>query len=166
MRLSTADWLFGYRILSPMKIRVVVFSWMLASSGSQATAQTKVDLKTQSKSVDFSGASSTKPLKAGSTLPATCSVGELFFLTSGNAVTSLYVCAATNAWMAPGTASVFGRTGAVTAQSGDYTFSLIGGTAAKSQLPSIALYTDSPPASQGFASVATNWLGFDSTGDK
>ena len=157
---------YSYQILIPMKIRVVVFSWMLASSGLQTTAQTRVDLKTQSKSVDFSGASTTKPLKAGNSLPATCSVGELFFLTSGSAGTSVYVCSATNAWMVPGTASVFGRTGAVTAQSGDYTFSLIGGTAVKSQLPSIAMYTDSPPASPGFASAATNWLGFDSTANK
>ncbi len=44
----------------------------------------QVDLKTQSKSIDFSGSTSTKPLKAGISLPPTCSVGEWFFLTSGS----------------------------------------------------------------------------------
>ncbi len=149
-----------------MKIRVVVFSWMLAYSGLRTTAQTRVDLKSQSKSVDFSGASSTKPLRAGSSLPATCSVGELFFLISGSAGANIYFCPTTNTWTVPGTASVFGRTGAVTAQSGDYTFPQIGGTAVKSQLPASAMFTDSPPASPGFASAATNWLGFDSTANK
>ena len=149
-----------------MKIRVVVFGWMLAFSASQTTAQTKVDLKTQSKSVDFSGSTSTKPLKAGISLPPTCSVGELFFLTSGSSGFNIYICSATNAWTVPGTASVFGRTGAVAAQSGDYTFSQIGGTAGKSQLPSSAMYTDLLLASPGFASAAANWLGFDSTANK
>jgi hypothetical protein len=149
-----------------MKIRVVVFSWMLASSGLQTIAQTRVDLKTQSKSVDFSGVSFTKPLKAGSSLPGTCSVGELFFLTSGTPGSNIYTCSAANAWTGTATVTVFGRTGDVVAQNGDYTFSQIGGTAVKSQLPSTAVFTDSPPASPGFASAATNWLGFDSTANK
>lgn len=38
--------------------------------------------------------------------------------------------------------SVFGRTGAVTKQTGDYLFSDIGGTASKSQLPASTVYTD------------------------
>ena len=139
---------------------------MLASSASQTTAQTRVDLKTQSKSVDFSGASSTKPMRLGASLPATCSAGELFFLTSGSPGANVYLCPTANVWTPAGTASVFGRTGAVAAQSGDYTFSQIGGAAAKSQLPPSAMYNDAPLASPGFASAATNWLGFDSTANK
>jgi hypothetical protein len=41
-----------------------------------ARAQTLVDLRTQSKSVDFSGANTTKPFKSGTVLPATCTVGD------------------------------------------------------------------------------------------
>jgi hypothetical protein len=88
-------------------------------------------------------------LKAGSSLPGTCSVGELFFLTRGTPGSNIYTCSAANAWTGAATA-VFGRTGAVVAQNGDYTFSQIAGIAAKSQLPSTAVFTDSPPASPGF----------------
>src|SRR5471032_998581 len=50
-----------------------------------ATAQTRVDLRTQSRNVDFSAATSTKPSKTGTTLPATCSVGETFLKTNAAA---------------------------------------------------------------------------------
>jgi hypothetical protein len=42
---------------------------VLAATGE---GQTLVDLRTQTKSVDFSGATSTKPMQTGSSLPATC----------------------------------------------------------------------------------------------
>src|SRR5579871_4340859 len=61
-------------------------------------AQTLIDLRTQSKSVDFSGAATTKPVKAGVALPATCSVAELFLKTDAPAGANLYVCASTNTW--------------------------------------------------------------------
>ena len=62
------------------------------------TAQTQVDLRTQSKSVDFSGAVATKPAKAGTTLPANCSTGEVFFKLDASAGQNLYLCAAVNTW--------------------------------------------------------------------
>jgi hypothetical protein len=149
-------------------------------------SQTQVDLRSQGRNVDFSGASRTKPSKAGATLPATCGVGELFFLTTAPAGQNLYSCGSTNSWSAvsaplPGflqgltgtqgsakvlqlfgggsvnsndcakfdswgnlvsaggpcassaVTAVFGRTGAVAAQNGDYSFSLISGTAGISQ---------------------------------
>src|ERR1051326_1162930 len=61
-------------------------------------AQTKVDLETQSKNVDFSGMLSTKPFKSGTTIPATCTVGETFFKTDAPAGANVYGCTATNAW--------------------------------------------------------------------
>jgi hypothetical protein len=63
-----------------------------------ALAQTRVDLQNQSKTVDFTAASFTRPVKTGSTLPATCSVGDLFFNTGSGAGTNLYGCVATNTW--------------------------------------------------------------------
>ena len=63
-----------------------------------ASAQTAVDLKTQSKDVDFSGATSTKPLQSGTALPATCSTGQLFFLTSAPSGANIYACTAQNTW--------------------------------------------------------------------
>ncbi len=61
-------------------------------------AQTVIDLRTQSKSVDFSQAISTRPSKTGGTLPATCLTGETFFKTDASAGQNLYGCVATNLW--------------------------------------------------------------------
>jgi hypothetical protein len=63
-----------------------------------ARAQNRIDLAQQSRHPDFSGASSTKPLKTGATIPPTCSVGEMFFYTSAPAGQNVYLCAATNTW--------------------------------------------------------------------
>ncbi len=63
-----------------------------------ASAQTLVDLRTQTKSVDFTGATTTKPFKSGTTLPATCGVGEAFFKSNAAAGSNWYACTAVNAW--------------------------------------------------------------------
>jgi lysophospholipase L1-like esterase len=67
-----------------------------------AMSQTRVDLRTQAKSVDFSGASSTKPSQTGTVLPATCSVGQTFFNTAAPAGQNLYACTAVNVWTVEG----------------------------------------------------------------
>ena len=63
-----------------------------------ASAQTQVDLRSQSKSVDFSGANPTKPMAAGTALPATCSTGQMFFVTTASAGQNVFGCTATNIW--------------------------------------------------------------------
>jgi hypothetical protein len=70
--------------------------WMAAAGLLQG--QTQVDLRTQSKAVDFRTASSTKPVKSGPDLPATCDEAEMFFLTTAPAGLNLYGCSATNTW--------------------------------------------------------------------
>jgi hypothetical protein len=67
---------------------------------------TTIDLKAQSKNVDFTSASSTRPFKSGTALPATCSVGEMFYLTSATAGTNVYGCTAPNTWALEGGAGV------------------------------------------------------------
>ena len=64
--------------------------------------QTLVDLRTQTKSVDFSGAASTKPMQTGSSIPATCAVGQFYFLTSAPAGSNVYACDAVNVWTLEG----------------------------------------------------------------
>ena len=59
---------------------------------------TAVDLRTQTKDVDFSGALSTRPFQTGSALPANCSVGAMFYLTIAAAGSNLYACTAANIW--------------------------------------------------------------------
>ncbi|MCC6293393.1 MAG: hypothetical protein IT164_12145 [Bryobacterales bacterium] len=68
--------------------------------------QVRIDLRTQSRNVDFSAAATTKPFKMGGSLPAGCTVGETFFLTTAPAGTNLYGCPATNVWTQLGGSSV------------------------------------------------------------
>jgi hypothetical protein len=64
-----------------------------------AAGQTQVDLRTQTKSVDFTAAPSTRPVKTGTTLPAVCTTGDLFFKTNAPAGSNLYACVAANTWV-------------------------------------------------------------------
>src|SRR5579862_2840627 len=75
--------------------RAMVLSWVLIGV---VWAQTEVDLRTQSKNVDFSAAAATKPSKTGTTLPSVCSVGETFFRLDALPGANLYLCASTNSW--------------------------------------------------------------------
>jgi hypothetical protein len=69
-------------------------------------AQTRVDLRTQGKSVDFSGAISTKPSQTGAILPAACSVGQTFLNTAAQPGQNLFVCTAPNTWTSQGSAGL------------------------------------------------------------
>jgi hypothetical protein len=46
---------------------LIIFA-LIAGMGAIASAQTRIDLRTQAKSVDFSAAGSTKPSKMGTTM--------------------------------------------------------------------------------------------------
>ena len=95
--------------------RIVRSIMLLLAAIAFADGQTQVDLATQSKDVDFSGAISTKPAKAGTVIPTSCSVGEAFFKTNAPAGQNLYGCTSTNTWSLMG-----GTTGAPIASLGDF----------------------------------------------
>jgi hypothetical protein len=78
-----------------------------------AAAQTKVDLQNQSRGVDFSAATYTKPAKTGAALSASCSTGEAFVLTTAIAGANFYICTATNTWTLQGTSGPAGAQGPV-----------------------------------------------------
>lgn len=88
------------------------------------SAQTKVDLSNQSRNIDFSAATLTKPFKSGTVLPAACSTGEAFFKTNAAAGQNLYGCVATDTWMVLSGASssglppVSGQSGRVLSNNG------------------------------------------------
>jgi len=67
-----------------------------------AWSQTQIDLQAQSRNVDFSSAATTRPLKSGTALPATCTAGEMFFLTNAAQGSNLYGCATANNWSLEG----------------------------------------------------------------
>jgi hypothetical protein len=70
----------------------------LALAGVSLDAQTTIDARTQTKNIDFSGAVSTSPVKVGMVFPATCVVGQLFFLSNAPSGANLYACTGTNTW--------------------------------------------------------------------
>jgi hypothetical protein len=72
--------------------------FLLALASCLARGQTVIDLKTQTKSVDFTGAAYTKPFKSGSALPATCGTGEAFLNTGAPAGKNFYTCTSPNTW--------------------------------------------------------------------
>ena len=103
--------------MSNQSQKTVVVGLSLLLAAGLANAQTQVDLRSQSKSVDFSGAPFTRPVKIGTVLPSNCSVGELFFRINASPGGNLYGCAAANTWSQLGTepsSYVGGPTGAIT----------------------------------------------------
>jgi hypothetical protein len=85
---------------------LAVFACLTLSGNLAAFQATLVDLARQSQNADFSGFPFTKPFKAGTVLPATCSVGEMFFKIDAPAGQNVFGCAATNAWTLQGTGAV------------------------------------------------------------
>jgi hypothetical protein len=67
------------------------------SGGVTGAGQTRVDLSSQSKNVDFSQASSVRPFPTGASLPTMCSVGQMFFLTGSPL--AVHECLSPNTWM-------------------------------------------------------------------
>lgn len=51
---------------------------------------------------DISGHTSTAPIKKGTSLPATCAVGQLYNKTDATATSVIYACTSTNTWTAQG----------------------------------------------------------------
>jgi hypothetical protein len=97
-----------------------------------ANGQTQVDLRTQSKSVNFSGAISTQPFQSGTVLPATCLVDQAFFQTNAPAGLNLYGCTAVNAWTLLSAGILAGD---VTGSPGDSTVSKLQGRAVSTAVP-------------------------------
>jgi len=81
-------------------LRTCVFTTVsLSMSHSQTSAQTtQVDLRSQTKGVDFSKAASTKPFKMGVVFPWSCAVGDTFFKSDAPAGQNIYSCTAPGVW--------------------------------------------------------------------
>ncbi len=80
------------------KNKLSKLSVLLAAGAAVIYGQTQVDLKTQSKTVDFSNAPETRPVKTGTVLPAACNQGDLFYLTTAVPGANVYGCVAVNTW--------------------------------------------------------------------
>ncbi len=75
------------RILALLSLPVALSAQTLVNGGRQITG-----------TWDAAGAASTRPAKTGSSLPASCAVGEQFFKTDATAGQNLYLCTAANTW--------------------------------------------------------------------
>ncbi len=98
--------------------RLILITLPIAAFG-----QTQVDLHTQSKSVDFTSAIFTRPVKTGTTLPGSCTTGDLFFNTAAPAGSNLYGCVSANTFVllsggSGGGGSVVWQTGGTTTATG------------------------------------------------
>ena len=91
------------------KYHLVSVLWLISSMN----GQNLVDLRTQTKNVNFSGAASTIPAQTGTTLPATCTPGQLFFNTGSTPGQNLYACAPANTWTVLGGSSGSGTKGTI-----------------------------------------------------
>ncbi len=59
---------------------------------------TIINLATQGRNADFSNLPVTRPVTVGTTLPATCVVGQMFFNSAAAAGQNLYACTSVNNW--------------------------------------------------------------------
>jgi hypothetical protein len=71
---------------------------LLGIEASWLPAQTLIDLRSQSKDVDFSAAVSTRPMQTGAILPARCVIGRTFYKSNAAPGANLYGCTALNTW--------------------------------------------------------------------
>jgi hypothetical protein len=74
---------------------IIAMLFALTPAFSQITT---LNLGTQGRNADFSNLSFTRPVTVGTSLPATCQVGQLFFNSVAAAGSNLYGCTATNTW--------------------------------------------------------------------
>jgi hypothetical protein len=73
-------------------------AWAMAFVCVLATGQTRIDMYSQAKNIDFSRATSTRPFPVGSALPSVCAAGETYFKSDAPAGRNLYLCTGTNVW--------------------------------------------------------------------
>src|SRR5450755_548418 len=80
---------------------------LLAIFAGYALGQTTtINLATQGRNFDFSSAPYTRPASVGTALPATCTVGQMFFNISAPAGQNLYGCSSINAWTVVGNSNL------------------------------------------------------------
>lgn len=83
-----------------MKNHLIACMVAVVIAACELGAQTRIDLRNQSKLMDFSQADATKPMRTGNALPSTCLSGELFLLLTGPVGTNVFACISPNVWVA------------------------------------------------------------------
>ncbi len=86
------------RTLRGMSISRILLFVTFAGVGALYGQLTQLDLRMQSRDVDFSGASATRPFKSGTGLPSSCGQGEMYYRLDAAAGMNVYGCTAANSW--------------------------------------------------------------------
>ena len=99
-------------LVNIVKSAIIFLLFVFLSSVS--SAQTQIDLSSQSRNVDFSGARSVIPFPTGTALPPTCTPGAVFFKTNAQAGANIYACSSQDVWTLQGPASSSATWGNIT----------------------------------------------------
>lgn len=89
------------RILKLVRFLVTLLPVVVAT----CQGQVRIDLRTQSKSVDFGGASRTRPFQTGGVLPSACQEGDVYYLTTAPEGQNVHLCQAAGQWAKIATAA-------------------------------------------------------------
>ena len=107
-------------------LRAVFCTLALMGGVIPSPGQTLINLATQGRNADFTGQPYTRPMKTGTSLPATCTVGDMYFNLGAAAGKNLYACTGTNTWTLQAGTNTTIAAGSVTPgtfQAGPYDFS-------------------------------------------
>lgn len=86
--------------VSGRRSSIAVAMLVLTVFCSVSAAQTMLDMRSQARNLDFSGATWTRPIPVGTTLPAACAKGQMYFKADALPGRNLFLCSATNLWSA------------------------------------------------------------------
>ncbi len=108
--------LTSMRIFRSLPLAGIPLLTFLGGAGALHGQLTQLDLRLQSRDVDFTGASATKPFKSGTGLPSSCGQGEMYYRQDASAGMNVYGCTAANSW----TLEQGGATASMASQLGDF----------------------------------------------
>ena len=103
---------------TPIRTSVRLFSSAISVLlASNIYGQTLINLGSQSRNADFTNFPYTRPIKTGTTLPSSCSAGDMFLNTTATNGQNIFICGLTNSWIQqggladPGASGLVKRTG-------------------------------------------------------
>lgn len=82
-----------------LSILILLVATLLPWGAAVCQGQVRIDLRTQSRNVDFGQASSTRPFQTGPILPLSCQEGEAYYLTTAMAGQNIHLCQGAGTWV-------------------------------------------------------------------
>lgn len=134
-------------------MRLAILAFTISVASGQVIVNGNRDFRG---SVDAGSATRTAPVKTGTSLPATCTIGDIYFKTDATAGQNQYYCTATNTWtQQTGGGGAVGSAGAVQASNGSGANADSGCTATTGAM-SCTKFAASGSGAGGFASFVPN----------